>query len=120
MNDSIGLSEFVAQVKRELLEKPDDGSTPPVLMVDSVDVELNVVTSRDARGGIKIQVLAASGEVGAGVKRDDMHKVRVTLTPIESHAARLEALRAGPTWDAIHAAQSALNKDATHENQRNQ
>jgi hypothetical protein len=112
VNDQIGLAEFIAQVKRELLEDDDlDGQTRPLLLVDTVELEVQITTARDARGGIKVQVLAVSGELGAGAKRENTHKVRVTLSPIMTHAERVAQLRDSDVWPVILKTQRRLAKN---------
>jgi hypothetical protein len=120
MSTEIGLTEFIAQIKRELIDEPAGGKGIPLLMVDNVELELQVLTSRDGKGGIKVNVMAVSGEIGAGARRDDTHKVRITLTPIQSHAERVEALRRTDAWQRIADRQGALDKGDQSSNLRNQ
>ena len=58
-----------------------------------LELEVQITTSRDARGGIKVQVLAVSGELGAGAKHGNTHKVHLTLSPIMTHPERAAALQ---------------------------
>lgn len=88
---SIGLAEFIQQVKHDLLSvAPGKDKEAPFLFVESVELELQVTVKRTgkagAKGGIKINVLGTGGEVGveAGgeLSRDDVHKVNVKLSPL--------------------------------------
>ena len=77
----IGLAELIEQVKHELTHvDPDQKKEPPVFWVDAVELELQVTVKRDAKLGIKVYVL----EAGGGASRDDMQKVKVSLTPLLS------------------------------------
>jgi hypothetical protein len=89
--ESIGLAEFIQQVKQDLLSvTPGKEKDAPFLFVESVELELQVTVKRTgkagAKGSIKIDVLGVGGEVGveAGgeVGRDDVHKVTVKLSPL--------------------------------------
>lgn len=90
-SDSIGLAEFIQQVKQDLLSvAPGKDKDAPFLFVESVELELQVTVKRTgkagAKGNIKINVLGTGGEVGveAGgdLGRDDVHKVNVKLSPL--------------------------------------
>jgi hypothetical protein len=89
--NSIGLAEFIQQVKQDLLSvAPGKDKEAPFLFVESVELELQVTVKRTgkagAKGGIKINVLGTGGELGveAGgdLGRDDVHKVNVKLSPL--------------------------------------
>ncbi len=84
---SIGLAELIEQVKRELLTTSLNNETDvPFLSVDSVELELQVTVKREGKTGIKIYVL----EAGGGVSRDDVQKVKVTLSPLLSKETLLK------------------------------
>lgn len=77
----IGLAELIKQVKYELTyTDPDQAQEPPVFWVDAVELELQVTVKRDAKAGIKVYVL----EAGGSSSRDDVQKVKVSLTPLLS------------------------------------
>lgn len=77
--NSIGLSELIQQVKKELLaQSPDMETDIPIFAVDSVELELQVTVKKEAKGGIKIYVL----EMGGGASRDDVQKVKLKLSPL--------------------------------------
>jgi hypothetical protein len=118
VTDQIGLAEFIAQVKRELLIDDDrDGQTRPLLLVDNVELEVQITTGHNAQGGIKVQVLAVSGELGAGAKREDTHKVRLTLCPIMTHQERADLLRNTELWPIVVKNQGRLTKGRSPANQ---
>jgi Trypsin-co-occurring domain 2 len=89
--ESIGLAEFIQQVKQDLLSvAPGKEKDAPFLFVESVELELQVTVKRTgkagAKGSIKIEVLGTGGEIGleAGgdLGRDDVQKVKVKLSPL--------------------------------------
>ncbi|NEO70547.1 trypco2 family protein [Moorena sp. SIO3H5] len=90
-NSPIGLSEFIQQVKQDLLSvPPGQEKDAPLLCVESVELELQVSVKRTAKtgakGNIKINVLGTGGEVGGelggDLGRDEIHKVKVKLSPL--------------------------------------
>jgi hypothetical protein len=84
----IGLAELIQQVKQELLIiSPSNEQEVPFLSVDSVELELQVTVKKEGKGGVKIYVL----EVGASGSRDDVQKVKFTLSPLVNKATLLKA-----------------------------
>lgn len=81
---SIGLAELIQQVKQELLSTvPGRNSDAPILFVESVELELKVTVSREGKGGVKIDVLSfGGGDLGGSLKREDVHTVKVSLSPL--------------------------------------
>lgn len=80
----IALAELIEQVKRELLSTaPGQTKDAPFLLVSGVEVEAQVTVKREGKAGVKIDVVSlGGGEVGGGISRDDVHKVKVTLSPL--------------------------------------
>lgn len=89
---SIGLADFIQQVKRELLSTvPGKSADAPILFVESVELEVQVTAHREGTGGVKIDVLSVGGgELGGSLSRDDVHTVKVTLSPIFDKARLME------------------------------
>jgi hypothetical protein len=86
----IGLAELIEQVKRELLPAASDqGAEVPFLSVDTVELELQVTVRKEGKAGLKVYVL----EAGGGSSRDDLQKVKVTLSPLLSKEVRLNLYR---------------------------
>ena len=90
-NESIGLADFIQQVKQDLLSvTPGTEKDAPFLFVESVELELQVTVKKTgkagAKGSLKISVLGTGGEIGleAGgeLGRDDVQKVKVKLSPL--------------------------------------
>jgi hypothetical protein len=77
---SIGLSELIKQVKRELLSPDLEEDDVPLLSVDQVELELQVSVRKEGKAGIKIYVV----EIGGGGNRDDVQTVKVMLSPLLS------------------------------------
>ena len=83
-SSSIGLAELIQQVKTELLSTvPGQSADAPILFVNTVDLEVKVTVSREGRGGVKIDVVSiGGGELGGNLKREDVHTVKVSLSPL--------------------------------------
>jgi hypothetical protein len=84
-NSSIGLAEFIQQVKQDLLSvAPGKDKEAPFLFVESVELELQVTVKRTGKAGgkagLKINVLGV--EAGGELGRDDVQKVTVKLSPL--------------------------------------
>jgi len=93
MSGSIGLAEFIAQVRQELLEQPD-GEVTPIFMLDEVQLEVQIVASKDVQGGLNVQVLSLGGKAS----RTNTHTVRIRMSPILDRDERKVAL--GASWQS--------------------
>jgi hypothetical protein len=86
----IGLADLIEQVKRELLPTTSDKETEvPFLSVDTIELELQVTVRKEGKAGLKVYVF----EAGGGGSRDDVQKVKVTLSPLLSKQMRLNLYR---------------------------
>ena len=75
----IGLAKFIEQVRQELLATSSGNENDiPFLSIDSIELELQVTVKNEGKGRIQIYVL----ELGGGKGRDDVQKVKVTLSPL--------------------------------------
>ncbi len=85
-SSSIGLSELIQQVRAELLlPRKDEVEDRLYFYVESIELELQVVLSRDAKAGIKVDVLSVGGaEIGGGIDQDRVQKVHIKLSPLYS------------------------------------
>jgi hypothetical protein len=89
MAKSIGLAQFIAEVKRELMEPlPDGVDRVPLLGVEEINVECKVTLSKQGKAGVNIQVIELGGSTG----RDDVQTVSVKLVPLVSRERRLALL----------------------------
>ena len=97
---SIGLSELIYGVKRELLT-PDSRVDDPVPLfgVEEIQVEVTVSVSRTGEGGINIQVLS----LAAGASKEEAQTVRVILRPIYSREQLIAELSRALTQRWSHA-----------------
>lgn len=96
----ICLAELIEQVKRELLStETDTQQTVPIFTVDEVVLELQVTMRREGKGGLKIYVL----QLGGSASRDDVQKLKVTLTPLLSKEERIKFVkeRYPEAWKAM-------------------
>ncbi|HBL13533.1 MAG TPA: hypothetical protein DD379_19480, partial [Cyanobacteria bacterium UBA11162] len=91
----IGLAELIKQVKRELLPVTSDQQATsdqetevPLLSVDTIELELQVTVRDEGKVGLKLYVF----EAGGGGSRDDVQKVKVTLSPLLNKEMRLRLL----------------------------
>jgi hypothetical protein len=88
--DSIGLTELIYQVKRELLSPDSRRADPiPLFAVEQIELEIAIIVDRTLEGGINIQVLS----VGADKSRQDAQTVRVTLRPLRSREELISDLQ---------------------------
>jgi Trypsin-co-occurring domain 2 len=92
MTQSIGLAELIQQVKKDLLEPGlDRKSDPPLLFVESVELELQVTARREGNAGIKLDVLSIGcGEAGGSLSHEQVHTIKVQLSPLFDKAQLLE------------------------------
>jgi hypothetical protein len=87
----IGLAELVEQVKQELLSAAPSKDNVPIFCVDSVELQLQVTVKRGGQGKVKVDVISVGGaEIGGGISRDDVHQVKVTLSPLFDKAKLVE------------------------------
>jgi hypothetical protein len=56
--------------------------------VDTIELELQVTVRKEGKAGLKVYVF----EAGGGGSRDDVQKVKVTLSPLLSKEMRLRLL----------------------------
>lgn len=106
MSDSsrIGLAELVNELKRELLPLETDAQeNVPLFSVDQVELELQVAVTKEAGGGLLIQVI----QLGGRVERHNVQTVKVTLTPLLEKEERLQYLKARypENWQALQEGQ---------------
>lgn len=85
---TIGLAEFISQIKWELLTADTGSEQIPLFLVDQIEIEMSVGATRSGEGGITIHVL----ELGGKIEAEHIQKVCVTLTPILDRETRLRML----------------------------
>lgn len=79
-NDNlIGLADLIEQVKQDLQSSAlNRDADVPLFGVDSVELELQVTVKNEGKAGIKLYVV----DLGGGAGRDDVQKVKVSLSPL--------------------------------------
>ncbi len=81
-DQSIGLAEFIKQVKAELLAPPEVEDDIPLLSVDSVELELQVAVKKEDGGKIGFNLSVLTGEAADKLAKEQMQTVKVTLSPL--------------------------------------
>lgn len=77
----IGLADLIEQLKQDLQSTAlDRDAAVPLFGVDVVELELQVTVKNEGKAGIKLYVV----DVGGGASRDDVQKVKVSLSPLLS------------------------------------
>ncbi|MEH2368485.1 trypco2 family protein [Nostoc sp.] len=117
-SNPIGLAELIEQVKQELLTPSAEEDDVPLLSVDSVELELQVTVQRQDGGKIKINVMSLfSGELADKFSKDNMHKVKVTLSPLvdKQKLIALYLQRNPEKKEEIIKASTELLKNPSHE-----
>jgi hypothetical protein len=108
----IGLAELIAKVKQDLLSAPPGKEKePPILFVDSVELELKVTVKLEGSGSVKINVLpwTAGGEAGGKISRDDVHTVKVKLSPLFDKAQLVEWYKDLRSDEVLPAVQGSID-----------
>ncbi len=96
-NQPISLSEFIFQVKKDLLDRQlSKGDPVPLFAIDEIEVEVSVTASREAAGsaGLNLTILGVGLEAGGTgtVGKENAQTVRVTMSPLLSKAELFEQL----------------------------
>jgi hypothetical protein len=93
----ISLSEFIFQVKKDLLDKQLSKDDPvPLFAIDEIEVEVGVTATREAEGnaGLNLTILGVGLEAGGKgtVGKENAQTVRVKLSPLLSKEELFEQL----------------------------
>jgi hypothetical protein len=93
----VSLSEFIFQVKKDLLNKQLSKDDPvPLFAIDEIEVEVSVTATREAEGkaGLNLTILGVGLEAGGTgtVGKENAQTVRVKLSPLLSKAELFEQL----------------------------
>jgi hypothetical protein len=107
VGESIGLADFIEQIKKELM-RPEasvkDGRDPvKLLIVEEAELQIQLGVTREAQGGLNVQVI----QLGAKGSSSDVHTVKVRLQPLLTHDERVALLKVDPRWPMY--AQAALD-----------
>lgn len=111
MSTPIELSELIEQVKKDLLTSVvARNSEAPLFLVESVELDLQVTAKREAKGGIKVNVLSiGGGELGGGVGQEKTHSVKVRLAPLFEKEQLLEWYKDLRGDDIVPAIKRSMN-----------
>ncbi len=107
MSKEIGLAELITKVKEDLASTNKES---PAFLVEKVELDLMVTVSKGgevqaegkAKADLKINVLSfevkageaeGSGTVKGNLKREDVHTIKVTLTPAILNQQLMDYLR---------------------------
>lgn len=74
----IGIKEFLAAIRSELLSARTDDAGRAILKLSDVELEMSVATTKEADGGIKFWVV----EIGGRYSKEKTHTVRLKFTPL--------------------------------------
>ncbi|MBW4542282.1 MAG: hypothetical protein KME43_24565 [Myxacorys chilensis ATA2-1-KO14] len=99
-NDLIGLTELIEQIKQDLMSASLDQQTEvPLFGISAVELELQVTVKKEGKGGLKFYVI----DFGGAASRDDVQKVKVSLSPLLSKEQLLSLYkqRYPEKWEAF-------------------
>jgi hypothetical protein len=94
---SIGLAEFIQQVRSEIMRSVEDVETTPLFAVDEVALTIGITVDKHAEGGLAIKVI----QFGVGIERSDVHTVSVKLLPLLTIEERKLELKKEARWNEI-------------------
>lgn len=90
----IGLSEFIEQVKKDLLESKTD--EVPMFAVDKIEIEAKIAAKKEdtGKGGLKLAIFNFGVDAGVVSKSgaENTQTVKVTLSPLLTREEILEEM----------------------------
>lgn len=90
-DDSIGLADFINQVKEDLSSAQVN---TPTQFIESIEIEMQVTVKKEGTAGFKLGVPFSGNSIGAEVGgrlgRDDVQKVTVKLGPLHNKEQLLD------------------------------
>lgn len=110
------LRELIEQIREDLLAPGQASGTEndsPFLFVEEVNIEVDVMVSKEADGSGKVSIKVV--ELGGGVGRTDQktHRIKVKMTPLLTKEEVRKKLRQdGQQWSQI---ESAVTQAVTKE-----
>jgi hypothetical protein len=80
------LGDAIGAVRAELARAEEQGRDSSLkFRTGPVELEFTVEVKADARGAAKVFVLPWSAQVEAGAARDRLHRLKLTLQPVDEH-----------------------------------
>jgi hypothetical protein len=76
-----GIEEVLNAIKQEIQTARQQDTGSPTLKIDKVEVELSVVTKKDAGGGIKVVVLGFTLGAESAAETTNSQKIQIALIP---------------------------------------
>jgi hypothetical protein len=81
----IPLADMVEALRAEIYEAVSRSRTESIQFgIEKLDVELSVQVSRSAEGSAGVKFWVVSAEAGAKASSTDMHKIHITLLPVDA------------------------------------
>ena len=88
MNSGIEVTKLINQLKKDLLSTNADDV--PLLSVDEIEIELQVVVKDEGKAGIKLYIFDLSGSSSV----EGTQKIKIKLSPIFDKATLLDLYQA--------------------------
>lgn len=88
MNSGIEVTKLINQLKKDLLST--DHNDVPLLSVDEIEIELQVLVKDEGKAGIKLYVFDLSGSSSV----EGTQKIKIKLSPIVDKATLLKLYQA--------------------------
>lgn len=111
MQHNIPLSKLIDHVRDELMTPPDP-SQKPILYVEEIELEVGVTYSYTADAGLKVNVVFFEMGGEGGQAKENVHTVRLKLTPLLSKEDVLEQLKQDGNWNPEQAMQATVKSSA--------
>ena len=86
-NKTLGLSEFINQVKKDLLAEQEE-KKPYLFFIDEVNLEVNFTVSGDIESGFNFGVVT----LGSNVSEDRTQKVSIKMSPLVTKKQVIEEI----------------------------
>lgn len=107
MQPNLTLSELIDHIRDELMTPPDP-TKQPFLYVEEIELEVGVTYSYSADAGLKVNVVFFEMNGEGGQAKENVHTVRLKLTPLLSKAEILEQLKQEGNWNPEQAIQATV------------
>lgn len=80
------LGDAISAIRAELARAEEEGrDTSMRFRTGPVELEFTVDVTVEGKGRAKVFVLPLSADMGAAASRDRMHRIKLTLQPVDEH-----------------------------------
>ena len=80
------LGDAISAIRAQLQQAEDDGRDEPLkFRAGPVELEFTVEVKAEGKGKAKVFVLPWTVEAEAGGSRDRLHRIKLTLHPVDEH-----------------------------------